>query len=174
MKKATSTIIAMISRIFKKLNAPYQLTIVNNETMEESISIALTKKTVYLFLTSLFITIFILFSLIIFYTPLKYYVPGNQHNTNRKELLKLQHLSDSLIKLNTLRESYVLNLLKVVNGSFDDIKDTSLLKESEIKAADAINEKHIDKASRYDYLKNQKIDSNIVYKKDSTLPIKNQ
>jgi len=76
--------------------------------------------------------------------------------------------------MNALRESYVFNLLNVVNGSFDDKRDTTLLNESEIKAAEANNEKQIDKASRYDYLKNQKIDSNIVNKKDSILHIKNQ
>lgn len=174
MKKATSSVTALMGRIFKKLNDPYQLTVVNKASMEESVSIALTKKSVYIFFASLFISIFILFSLIIFYTPLKYYIPGNHNNADRKELLRLQQLADSLIKMNALRESYVFNLLNVVNGSFDDKRDTTLLNESEIKAAEANNEKQIDKASRYDYLKNQKIDSNIVNKKDSILHIKNQ
>jgi len=169
-----STVSTILRHFFKKLNAPYRLSITNTASMEESFSFQLTKKSVYLFLTSLFVGIFIFFSLIIFFTPVKYYVPGLQQNSNRKELFKLQNLADSLIKVNKLREGYVYNLLKVVNGGYDTARDTTMLSEDAIKAATAINENKIDRASRYDYLKNQRTDTLGVEKKDSILIKKNQ
>ncbi len=168
------TLSGIIRRFFKKMNALYVLTIVDAESMTESISFHLTKKSVYIFLASLFMSIFILFSVLIFFTPLKYYVPGNQGNASRKELLKLRNLSDSLITVNKLREGYVFNLLKVVNGSFGGSRDTLALSDNEIKNAQRSNDSKIDRASRYDYLKNQKLDSTDVDKKDSLVNIKNQ
>ena len=115
MTQPKTTLHSFIRRFFKKLNAPYQLTIVDKDSMEESFSFHLTKKSVYLFLASVFVSIFILFSAIIFFTPIKYYVPGMQNNIGRKELFKLQNLSDSLIKINNLREGYVFISQSVIN-----------------------------------------------------------
>lgn len=174
MTQPRSSLQSIVRRFFKKLNAPYQLSITNIDTMEESFSFQLTRKSVYLFLTTVFVSIFILFSLIIFFTPIKYYVPGLQQNGNRKELFRLQNLADSLTKVNRLREGFVYNLLNIVNGGYTADRDTTPLSEEAIKAAMTNNESKIDKASRYDYLKNQRIDSSLAEKKDSLLIRKNQ
>jgi hypothetical protein len=114
---------------------------------------------------------FLLFSILIFFTPLKYYVPGNNNKeVSRKTLIQLQQLSDSVTKLNSLQEKYIYNLLQITNGNSTFLRDTNLLNQREINQAMIQNTNQIDRASRYDYLKNQKPDTNVdksVHKKDS-------
>ena len=158
-------------RMFKQMNAPYKLVVSNEETLQETITMHLTKKGLFVLLSSLFVGLFLLFSLLIFFTPLKYYVPGNNKGEiARKDLFRLQRLSDSLIRLNGLQENYIKNLLMVVNGEIASPPDTQRLSKAEIQAASTQNSNQIDKASRYEYLRNQKPDTNVdksVHKKDS-------
>ena len=153
------------------MNAPYKLVVSNEETLQETITMHLTKKGLFVLLSSLFVGLFLLFSLLIFFTPLKYYVPGNNKGEiARKDLFRLQRLSDSLIRLNGLQENYIKNLLMVVNGEIASPPDTQRLSKAEIQAASTQNSNQIDKASRYEYLRNQKPDTNVdksVHKKDS-------
>ena len=61
-------------------------------------------------------------------------------------------------------------MLQVTNGTFKQTLDTNVLSDAEINKAKIQNTNQIDKASKYDYLKNQKPDTNVdksVYKKDS-------
>jgi hypothetical protein len=61
-------------------------------------------------------------------------------------------------------------LLHVANGNLKQLLDTTRLSDKEINSAFNQNNNQIDRASQYDYLKNQKPDSNVdksVYKKDS-------
>jgi len=156
---------------FKRMNAPYKLVIVNEETLLEAMTIHLTKKSVFILISSLFVGLFLLFSAIIFFTPLKYYIPGNNNNSiSRAKLIQIQRTADSLAKLNAQQEQFIVNLLHVANGSLKQSLDTTLLPEKEINAAFYQNNSQIDRASRYDYLKNQKPDTNVdksLYKKDS-------
>lgn len=155
---------------FKRMNAPYKLIIVNEETLLETMTIHLTKKSVFILISSLFVGLFLLFSILIFFTPLKYYIPGNNNTISREKLIQIQRTSDSLAKLNAQQEQFMVNLLHVANGNLKQSLDTNLLSEKEINAAFNQNNNQIDRASRYDYLKNQKPDSNVdksVYKKDS-------
>lgn len=158
-------------RMFKQINDPYKLVVSNEETRQETLTLHLTKKGLFVIFSSLFVGLFLLFSILIFFTPLKYYVPGNNKGEiARKDLFKLQRLSDSLIKLNGQQENYIKNLLKVVNGDIVANRDTTGLSKSEIQSASVQNVNQIDKASRYDHLRNQKPDTNVdksVHKKDS-------
>jgi hypothetical protein len=100
-----------------------------------------------------------LFSTLLFFTPIRYYLPGYQKDVSREELKSLKILSDSLIRLNQIREQYIFNLIEVANGQINTQRDTTPLTEREIQAAILANGNRIDKASKYEYLKNQKVDS---------------
>lgn len=154
MKISGGNLFGLIKRFFKRVNAPYRLTVVNKETMEEALIVHLTKKSLYIFLSTILVILFLLLTSLILFTPLRYYIPGgNVNSVSRKELIKLKKLSDSLVEINTVREKYILNLLEVTNGNVSALRDTNLLSDKEILAASNNNLKKIDHAGRYDYMK---------------------
>lgn len=170
IKFSVGSLSKVLIQFFKKINSPYKVSIVNEETLQEAAVIHLTKKSVYLFLSSIFIGVFLLFSLIILYTPLRYYIPGNSSTISRSKLIQIQKLSDSLVKINNSREQYIYNLLLVANGHNSLQNDTSILTPKQIEQAIIDNSNQIDHARKYDYLKNEKKDTQRVEnvgKKDS-------
>jgi hypothetical protein len=107
-----------LKSIFKRMNAPYKIIVVNEVTLLEAMTIHLTKKSLFILISSLFVGLFILFSGLIFFTPLKYYIPGNNNNTiSRSKLIQIQRTADSLAKLNAQQELFIFNLLHVANGN---------------------------------------------------------
>ncbi|HNF71840.1 MAG TPA: hypothetical protein PLP34_05475, partial [Chitinophagaceae bacterium] len=154
MKISTGNLKGLFLRFFKRWNAPYRLTIVNKESMEEALIIHLTKKSLYIFLSSVFVSLFLLFAVILLYTPLRYYIPGsNLDGVTRKELIRLKKLSDSLEKINQIREAYVYNLMEVANGKIRNERDTNRLSNREIERAEFQNENRVDRAGKYQYLR---------------------
>jgi hypothetical protein len=125
----------LIPVFFRKMNTPYHLTIVNEETMQESLQMPLTKRSLFVFLSTLFVGIFLIFALLIFATPLKYYLPGYTVDGNRRNILKLKHTTDSLIQLNISREKYLQNIVSIIDPQSSIVLDTNLLSESAIKSA---------------------------------------
>ena len=123
----------LIPKFFRRMNTPYHITVINEETMAESLQLPLTKKSLFLFFSSLLVGIFVLLSAIIFFTPLKYYLPGYNIDNNRKQILLLQKSTDSLFRLNAKREAYIINLVNVVKGDVP-ILDTTKLSQASIKA----------------------------------------
>ncbi|MBK7762094.1 MAG: hypothetical protein IPI46_01820 [Bacteroidetes bacterium] len=154
MKISGGNLFGLIKRFFKRVNAPYRLTVVNKETMEEALIIHLTKKSLYIFLSTILVILFILLTSLILFTPLRYYIPGgNINSVSRKQLIQLKKLSDSLEKINRVRETYILNLMEVANGNVSQLRDTVNLSEKEIVAALHNNLNKIDHAERYNYMK---------------------
>lgn len=127
--------------------------------MDEAIGIHLTKKSVYILLSTVLVCLFLLFSALIFFTPLKYYIPGANKEISRTKLIELKQLADSLTRVNELREQYIYNLISVANGNVSKLSDTNGLTQREIDMAIVNNNSKIDHASRYDYLKVKKVDT---------------
>ncbi|QLH47408.1 MAG: hypothetical protein HWD58_18350 [Bacteroidota bacterium] len=70
---STGSLGLVFRKFFKKLNATYQVTVTNDETLQEAMVIHLTKRSVYLFLSAFLVALFLVFSGLIFYTdPLLY------------------------------------------------------------------------------------------------------
>ncbi|MBL7765090.1 MAG: hypothetical protein JNJ58_03280 [Chitinophagaceae bacterium] len=159
IKISTGSLKAVIKSFFRKINSPYRLVVVNEETLNEALTLHLTKKSIYILFSGFLISIFLLFSALILLTPVKYYIPGYQSDISRKKLIGLQKLSDSLIQINQVRERYLLNLLTIANGQMNATLDTNGLSPAEIQMALTDNTRQIDKASNYEYLKNGKSDS---------------
>jgi hypothetical protein len=124
----------LIPKMFRKINTPYHITVVNEETNQESIQLPITKTSLFLFFSSLFVGVFMLLSAIIFFTPLKYYLPGYNVDNNRKQIISLKKNTDSLIVLNKNREAYIVNLINVVKGEVHLNLDTNVLSDAKIKA----------------------------------------
>lgn len=172
LKVSEGNLLKSLSGIFRRMNSSYRITLVNEESMQESLTVHLTKKSLFVLVSGLFVGLFLLFSLLIFFTPLKYYVPGNnQGSISREKMIALQRTADSLLLMNRHQEQFIFNLLNVANGKVaTEPRDTQPLSKTAIQQASLQNAGQIDRASRYAYLKNQVADSNVdksVYKKDS-------
>jgi hypothetical protein len=159
IKFTTGSFGLIFRKFFKQINATYRLAITNDETLQEAMVVHLTKRSLYILLSGTLVAIFLLFSTLLFFTPIRYYLPGYQKDVSREELKSLKILSDSLIRLNQIREQYIFNWIEVANGQINTQRDTTPLTEREIQAAILANGNRIDKASKYEYLKNQKVDS---------------
>ena len=86
-----------------------------------------------------------MFSVVILFTQLKYYIPGNSSNISRKNLFKSKKLFDPLIKVNNCRERFIYNLLLVANGQLKMQNDTSSLTPKQIEQAIIDNSNQIER-----------------------------
>ncbi len=118
-----------------KLRYKYRLIIMNDSTLEERISVRLSRLNVISVVTGFGILLFLFFLLLIGYTPLNEYVPGKASSSLHKELIIITLKTDSLEKKLMENDLYLKNITAIVNGEdpidFSVIEDTSIKVEAE-------------------------------------------
>ncbi len=129
MKKAMSR----RSTLFRRLNAPYRVVFIDDESLEEVATFSLTKSRMYMLFSTLFVLTVTITVLILLFTPLKYYIPGYGNSKTHFEVVKLKRNVDSLADLITAQQSYAANIKKVINGDYTGAKDTSMLDMDKVK-----------------------------------------
>ena len=112
----------------KRLRNRYRLVVMNDDTYEEVVTFKLSRLTVYVVLSSIFVILVTLTVALIVWTPLKQYVPGYGSQSARKELQVLKYRTDSLEQSLQYKDQYLNNLKKVIGGNVNDKLDTTLLK----------------------------------------------
>ncbi|XZF16057.1 hypothetical protein ACTHGU_07955 [Chitinophagaceae bacterium MMS25-I14] len=122
-------------RLFKKLNAPYRMVFIDDESLDEVASFRLTKGSVYILFSTLFVTTILVTVLILLFTPMKYYIPGYGNNNTRREVIRLKQTTDSLSDLMVAQQKQYADLKKVINGEFNGKPDTTMLSPEQIKNA---------------------------------------
>lgn len=113
--------------LFKRLNAPYRVVFIDDESLEEVATFNLTKSNMYVLFSTLFVLTVIITVIILLFTPLKYYIPGYGNNKTHREVVKLRQNVDSLADLIQAQQEDALNLKKVIAGDYEGPKDTTLL-----------------------------------------------
>jgi len=121
---------------FSRLNAHYRVVFIDDESLEEVASLTLTKSKIYMLFSSLFVVIITITLIILFFTPLKFYIPGYGTDQNRLDVIKMKTTVDSLSMLVNNQQKATENLKAVIIGNFDGIKDTNMLKPEKIAAED--------------------------------------
>jgi hypothetical protein len=112
----------------KHLRNRYRLLVMNDDTYEEVVTFKLTRLSVYVMLSSIFVILVGLTVALIVFTPLKQYVPGYASQGARKELQDLKFKTDSLERALKNNDKYLLNLKNVLSGKVSTKYDTTLLK----------------------------------------------
>lgn len=108
---------------FQKLRFQYRVSVLNENTLEESWHIRLSRLSVLVYASTLILLTFITLTILIFATPLRYYLPGYNEGGNRPEIIaRAMHL-DSLKKEVELQSGYLDIIRSVVKG---DIKPDSI------------------------------------------------
>lgn len=114
------------ARSLDRLNHKYRLVIMNDDTYEEVTAFRLSRMSVYVALSTLFVLLVAITVATVVFTPLRYYIPGYGDLKQRKEFLQLRMRTDSLERSIITRDQYLDNLKNVIGGNIQ--LDTNMLK----------------------------------------------
>jgi hypothetical protein len=116
----------------KRLRNRYRLVIINEDSFNEVVAFKLTRLSVYIALSSLFVILVGLTVALIIFTPLKLYIPGygDAQKTREYEMLKMR--ADSIEQSLVKKQEYIDNIEKILKGNVVPL-DTSTLKSKNIE-----------------------------------------
>ncbi len=117
----------------KRLRNRYRLVVMNDDTYEEVVTFKLSRMSVYITLSTIFVLLVGLTVALITFTNLKYYLPGYGTQSQRKELMLYKTKIDSLEKASIQKDAYLENLKKVLSGDVKTTIDTATLKIPEVE-----------------------------------------
>ncbi len=112
----------------KRLRGRYRLVIMNDDTYEEVVTFKLSRLSVYVVLSTVFVLLTSLTVALIVFTPMKMYIPGYGDIRNTKELRVLKMRTDSLEQAMRYKDQYMQNLKSVLEGEATSKPDTTSLK----------------------------------------------
>lgn len=93
------------SSTLKRLRNRYRLVVMNDDTYEEVVTFKLSRMSVYIALSTIFVVLVGLTVALIIFTPLKYYIPGYDDLRIGREYQQLKYDADRMEKeLNQLRQ----------------------------------------------------------------------
>jgi hypothetical protein len=116
-------------RIVGRVGNRYRLVIMNDNTYEEVTSFKLSRMSVYVALSTLFVLLVTITVATVVFTPLRYYIPGYGDLKQRREFIRLKMRTDSLETAINARDKYLDDIKQVINGDFSTSKlDTTTIK----------------------------------------------
>jgi hypothetical protein len=117
-----------VNSSLKRLQNRYRLVIMNDDSYEEVVTFKLSRLSVYVFLSTIFVLLTGLTVALIVFTPLKLYIPGYGDVNNTKELRELKVRTDSLEQQVKYKDLYLQNIKNVLQGNKPVAVDTTALK----------------------------------------------
>lgn len=110
-----------------RLRNNYRLVVLNDDTYEEVVTFRLSRLSVYIGLSTVFVLLVGLTIALIAFTPLKYYIPGYGTRESRTALQVLKLRTDSLERAIRYRDQYLDGVKKALSGSGTVVLDTTSL-----------------------------------------------
>lgn len=110
---------------FKRLRNRYRLVVMNDDTYEEVVTFKLSRFSVYVLLSTIFVVLVGLTVALIVFTPLKYYIPGYDDLKIGREYRQLKYRTDSLEQQIGYQARYIDGLKKVLKGDATVSLDTT-------------------------------------------------
>jgi hypothetical protein len=111
----------------RRLRNRYRLVILNDDTYEEVVTFRLSRMSVYIALSTVFVVLVGLTVALIVFTPLKYYIPGYGNAQIGREYRQLKYVTDSLEKQVSYQAQYINGIKKVLAGDVPLTLDTTQL-----------------------------------------------
>ena len=108
----------------QRLQNRYRLVVMNDDTYEEVVTFRLSRMSVYVMLSTIFVLLVGLTVALIVFTPLKYYIPGYSNVRMDREYRQLKYVTDSLEKQVSYQTQYIDGLKKVMANNTDIKLDT--------------------------------------------------
>src|SRR5665647_2906924 len=113
MKKRTNRLKPFIQKIRFK----YRVSIMNENTLEESWHVRLSRYSVIMYGISFIFITFILLTVLIFNTSIARYLPGYGESGNRNQIIQESMRTDSLVKQIDLQEGYMAIVKGIIMGN---------------------------------------------------------
>lgn len=113
-----------INNTLKRLRNSYRLVVMNDDTYEEVVTFRLTRLSVYIGLSTIFVLLVGLTIALIAFSPIKYYIPGYGTRESRTALQVLKIRTDSLEQALKYKEQYLDGVKKVLSGNSPAQLDT--------------------------------------------------
>jgi hypothetical protein len=101
---------------FKRLRNRYRLVVMNDDTYEEVVTFKLSRLSVYVLLSAIFVVLVGLTVALIVFTPLKYYIPGYDDLKIGREYRQLKYRTDSLEQQVDYQARYIEGVKRVLKG----------------------------------------------------------
>lgn len=117
----------------KRLRNRYRLVVMNDDTYEEVVTFKLSRLSVYIALSTIFVLLVGLTVALIVFTPLKYYIPGYDDLKVGREYRQMKYRVDSLEKQVGYQATYIENIKKVLNGDVTVPLDTNRIEIPKIE-----------------------------------------
>ncbi|MFT3827340.1 MAG: hypothetical protein QM731_25655 [Chitinophagaceae bacterium] len=111
----------------KRLQNRYRLVVMNDDTYEEVVTFKLSRLSVYIVLSTIFVLLTGLTVALIVFTPLRMYIPGYGDVNATKELRELKIRTDSLEQAMRYKDKYLDNVKSVLEGDVTVKLDTTML-----------------------------------------------
>ena len=109
----------------KRLRNRYRLVIMNDDTYEEVVTFKLSRLSVYILLSTIFVVLTGLTVALIVFTPLKLYIPGYGDINTSKELREMKMRTDSLEQSMQQKDQFLNSLKTVLQGNSTEKLDTT-------------------------------------------------
>ena len=117
----------------RKIRFQYRVSVLNENTLEESWHVRLSRFSVFLYASFFILITFFILASIIIYTPLKYYLPGYGSSDDRLEIIGKSMQVDSLLSQMEMQSIYLEVLKGIITGDIEhdsvQMSDTIPLKE---------------------------------------------
>ena len=110
----------------KRLRNRYRLVIMNDDTYEEVVTFKLSRMSVYVAFSTIFVLLVGLTVALVVFTPLKYYIPGYGSASIGREYRELKYITDSLEKQVHFQAQYIDGIKKVMGGEVANLDTTQL------------------------------------------------
>ncbi len=114
-------------KFIKRLKNKYRLIVVNDETLNESASVVLKPLNVFILFSMLAVVFTTVVVLVLFYTPLKQYVPGFDNTDYLRIKLEQDAKFDSLKRVNKQYFEKWETIDKILKDDLDGIETTDSL-----------------------------------------------
>lgn len=111
----------------RRLRNRYRLVVMNDDTYEEVVTFRLSRMSVYIMMSTIFMLLTGLTVGLIVFTPLKYYIPGYGNAQVGREYRQLKYVTDSLEKQVSYQSQYIREVKRVLNGDVSTQLDTTQL-----------------------------------------------
>ncbi|MGN6418128.1 MAG: hypothetical protein ACTHMC_11590 [Pseudobacter sp.] len=111
----------------KRLQNRYRLVVMNDDTYEEVVTFKLSRLSVYIVLSTIFVLLTGLTVALIVFTPLRMYIPGYGDVNATRELRELKVRTDSLQQAMQYKDKYLENVKSVLQGNVTVNLDTTAL-----------------------------------------------
>ena len=120
----------------KRLRNRYRLVVMNDDTYEEVVTFKLSRLSVYIALSTIFVLLVGLTVALIIFTPLKYYIPGYDDLKIGREYQQMKYRVDSLEREVSNQANYIDQVKKVLRGETPVTLDTVQLKTPKEELSD--------------------------------------